>query len=64
MKKYRWGIIGTGKIAHTFAEALAGCEDAEATRANTLLEYLSNEMPVTELRTCLLLLKVEARSML
>ena len=29
MKKFRWGIIGTGKIAHTFAEALAGCEDAE-----------------------------------
>lgn len=29
MKKIRWGIIGTGKIAHTFAEALAGTEDAE-----------------------------------
>ncbi len=29
MKKIKWGIIGTGKIAHTFAEALAGCEDAE-----------------------------------
>lgn len=29
MDKIRWGIIGTGKIAHTFAEALAGTEDAE-----------------------------------
>ena len=29
MKKYRWGGIGTGRIAHTFAEALRGCEDAE-----------------------------------
>ena len=29
MKKYRWGIIGTGRIAHTFAQALVGCEDAE-----------------------------------
>lgn len=29
MEKIRWGIIGTGKIAHTFAEALAGTEDAE-----------------------------------
>ena len=28
MEKIRWAIIGTGKIAHTFAEALAGTEDA------------------------------------
>lgn len=28
MKKYRWGVIGTGRIAHTFAQALQGCEDA------------------------------------
>ncbi len=27
--KIRWGIIGTGRIAHTFAEALSGCEGAE-----------------------------------
>ncbi|MBR0483356.1 MAG: Gfo/Idh/MocA family oxidoreductase [Oscillospiraceae bacterium] len=27
--RIRWGIIGTGRIAHTFAEALSGCEDAE-----------------------------------
>ena len=29
MKKYKWGIIGTGKIAHTFATALKHCENAE-----------------------------------
>lgn len=29
MDKIKWGIIGTGKIAHKFAEALKGCEDAE-----------------------------------
>ena len=29
MDKIRWGIIGTGRIAHTFAEALAGTADAE-----------------------------------
>ncbi|MCR5142298.1 MAG: Gfo/Idh/MocA family oxidoreductase [Ruminococcus sp.] len=29
MKKYRWGVIGTGRIARTFCEALQGCEDAE-----------------------------------
>ncbi|NLT09241.1 MAG: Gfo/Idh/MocA family oxidoreductase [Ruminococcus sp.] len=29
MKKIRWGIIGTGRIAHKFAEALKGCEEAE-----------------------------------
>ncbi len=28
-RKIRWGIIGTGRIAHTFAEALSGCEEAE-----------------------------------
>ncbi|MCR5729476.1 MAG: Gfo/Idh/MocA family oxidoreductase [Ruminococcus sp.] len=28
MKKYRWGIIGTGRIAHSFAEALKGVENA------------------------------------
>ena len=28
MKKYRWGVIGTGRIARTFSEALQGCEDA------------------------------------
>ena len=29
MDKIRWGIIGTGRIAHTFAESLAGTADAE-----------------------------------
>lgn len=29
MDKIRWAVIGTGKIAHTFADALAGTEDAE-----------------------------------
>lgn len=29
MKKYKWGVIGTGKIAHTFATALRHCENAE-----------------------------------
>ena len=29
MKKYKWGVIGTGKIAHTFATALKHCENAE-----------------------------------
>lgn len=29
MNKVKWGIIGTGKIAHKFAAALNGCEDAE-----------------------------------
>ncbi|WP_019678388.1 Gfo/Idh/MocA family protein [Ruminococcus flavefaciens] len=29
MRKYKWGIIGTGKIAHTFAVALRHCEKAE-----------------------------------
>ena len=29
MNKIKWGIIGTGKIAHKFAEALRGTEDAE-----------------------------------
>lgn len=29
MKKIKWGVLGTGKIAHTFAEALKGCDDAE-----------------------------------
>ena len=28
MKYYNWAIIGTGRIAHTFAQALGGCEDA------------------------------------
>ena len=28
MKKYNWAVIGTGRIAHTFAEALKGCDDA------------------------------------
>lgn len=28
MKNYNWAIIGTGRIAHTFAQALGGCEDA------------------------------------
>ena len=29
MKKYRWGVLGTGRIARTFAKALNGCEEAE-----------------------------------
>lgn len=29
MKKIKWGVIGTGKIAHTFLEALSQSEDAE-----------------------------------
>ena len=29
MRKYKWCVIGTGKIAHTFATALAHCENAE-----------------------------------
>lgn len=29
MDKIKWGIIGTGKIAHTFAEALKGTADAQ-----------------------------------
>ena len=29
MSKLRWGIIGTGNIAHKFATGLGACEDAE-----------------------------------
>ncbi len=29
MKTCKWGILGTGRIARTFAEALKGCDDAE-----------------------------------
>ena len=29
MEKFKWGVIGTGKIAHTFATALKHCEKAE-----------------------------------
>lgn len=29
MRRIRWGIIGTGNIAHKFATGLAACEDAE-----------------------------------
>lgn len=29
MKKIRWGIVGTGRIANTFAQALKGCPDAQ-----------------------------------
>ncbi len=29
MRSIKWGIIGTGKIAHVFAAALTGTEDAE-----------------------------------
>ena len=29
MNKYKWGVIGTGKIAHTFATTLMNCENAE-----------------------------------
>ena len=29
MKKYKWGVIGTGKIAHTFATALKHNENAQ-----------------------------------
>ncbi|HRR76496.1 MAG TPA: Gfo/Idh/MocA family oxidoreductase [Ruminococcus sp.] len=29
MDKIKWGIVGTGRIAHKFAEALNGCEEAE-----------------------------------
>ena len=29
MNKYKWGVIGTGKIAHTFATALMNCKNAE-----------------------------------
>lgn len=28
MRKFNWGIIGTGRIARSFAEALKGCEDS------------------------------------
>ena len=47
MDKIRWGIIGTGKIAHTFAEALAGTEDAElfavASRTKNKAESFAQE---------------------
>ncbi len=29
MRKYRWGVIGTGRIARSFCEALQGCHDAQ-----------------------------------
>ena len=29
MEKFKWGVIGTGKIAHTFAVALKHCEKAQ-----------------------------------
>jgi len=29
MEKFKWGVIGTGKIAHTFAIALKHCEKAQ-----------------------------------
>ena len=29
MSKFRWGVIGTGRIARTFSEALAGTPEAE-----------------------------------
>ena len=30
-RKNRWGIVGTGRMAHTFARALAMTENAEIT---------------------------------
>lgn len=30
MEKIRWGILGTGRIARSFSEAINGCDDAEA----------------------------------
>ena len=33
MNEIRWGIIGTGKIAHTFAEAINNCEDCKLSAA-------------------------------
>lgn len=30
MKKYKWGILGTGRIARTFSEAINGTENAQA----------------------------------
>ena len=32
-KKYRWGIVGTGRMANTFCKVLAQAENAEITRA-------------------------------
>ena len=43
MKKINWGIIGTGRIAHTFAQALVGCENAiPAAVASRALEKAKN----------------------
>ena len=30
-KKYRWGIVGTGRMANTFCKVLAQAENAEIT---------------------------------
>lgn len=35
MNDIRWGIIGTGKIAHTFAEAINNCEGCKLTAVSS-----------------------------
>lgn len=35
MDEIRWGIIGTGKIAHTFAEAINSCEGCRLTAVSS-----------------------------
>lgn len=52
MDKIKWGIIGTGRIAHKFAEALTGCKEAElcgaASRSIGKAESFASEFGCTE----------------
>ena len=52
MKKYKWGVIGTGKIAHTFAAALKHCENAElcavASRTDEKAKKFADEFGFSE----------------
>ena len=34
-KKIRWGIVGTGRMAHQFAEGLGALEDTEITAVSS-----------------------------
>ncbi len=50
MKKIRFGIVGTGNIAHRFAEAIKNVSDAEltsiASRTSENAEKFGNEFNI------------------
>ncbi len=47
LDRIRWGIIGTGRIAHAFAKALAGCEDAVPYAAASRTRQKADEFAAT-----------------